>query len=125
MHIDVNVEFMTYVKGIIANCRHFDSIRTKTAKEKMPKLMRIIALWNERCRGMSARAEDQLRSMGDETEWQKFYEGDENPIKKLMMSRPLFDEPEEVELPEPEQGESFTLIPGKGKENAGYQPAAP
>ena len=42
------------------------------------------------------RAEDQLRSMGDESEWQKFYEVDENPFDGRSVSRPLFLDQEPI-----------------------------
>ena len=53
VHIDVNVEFMVYVKGIMETCAHLGSIRTKAAKDKMPKLKRIVDLWNARCKEIS------------------------------------------------------------------------
>ena len=83
------------------------------------------------------RAEDQLRSMGDESEWQKFYEAEENPFEGRAISRPLFldEEPivEQVEenpklLTTSTTERSTTSHPQptttKGK-NAGYQPEAP
>ena len=59
---------MVYVRGMTETCGHLASIRTKAAKDKMPKLKRIVELWNARCKEISLRAEDQLRSMGDESE---------------------------------------------------------
>ena len=56
---------MVYVHGMTETCGHLASIRTKAAKDKMPKLKRIVELWNARCKEISLRAEDQLRSMGD------------------------------------------------------------
>ena len=44
VHIDVIVEFMVYVKGMTETCGHLASIRTKAAKDKIPKLKRIIDL---------------------------------------------------------------------------------
>ena len=111
------------------------AVRTKAVKDKMPKLRRIIALWNVRCNEISDRAEDQLRSMGDETEWQKFYETAENPFKSRSVSRPLFMEEEPiVEQVERKPKTSSTTqrsttdrstTTQKAKENAGYQPVAP
>ena len=70
--------------------------------------------------------------MGDETEWQKFYETDDNPFKKRVVSRPLFvEEEEEEEQPEgPRPQPVITTVKPqpatkKTKENAGYRPAAP
>ena len=138
VHIDVIVEFMVYVKGIIETCGHLASIRVKAAKDKMPKLKRIIDLWNARCKEISMRAEDQLRSMGDESEWQKFYEADENPFEGRSVSRPLFldQEPivEQVEgnpklqtLSTTERSTTERITSShpqpaktKGKKNAGY-----
>ena len=77
---------MVYVSGMTETCGHLASIRTKAAKDKMPKLKRIVDLWNARCKEISLRAEDQLRSMGDESEWQKFYEADENPFEQRSVS---------------------------------------
>ena len=84
---------MVYVRGMTETCGHLASIRTKAVKDKMPKLKRIVELWNARCKEISLRAEDQLRSMGDESEWQKFYEADENPFEQRSVSRPLFPDP--------------------------------
>ena len=84
---------MVYVRGMTETCGHLASIRTKAAKDKMPKLKQIVELWNARCKEISLRAEDQLRSMGDESEWQKFYEADENPFEQRSVSRPLFPDP--------------------------------
>ena len=128
---------MVYVRGITETCGHLKSVRTKAVKDKMPKLRRIIALWNVRCIEISDRAEDQLRSMGDETEWQKFYDTAENPFKSRSASRPLFREEEPiVEQVERKSEMSSTTqrsttdwprstTTQKAKENAGYQPAAP
>ena len=132
---------MVYVKGMTETCGHLASIRTKAAKDKMPKLKRIIDLWNARCKEISLRAEDQLRSMGDESEWQKFYEADENPFEGRSVSRPLFldQEPivEQVEgnpklqtLSTTERSTTEHITTSeptktKGKKNAGYQPEAP
>ena len=85
------------------------------------------------------RAEDQLRSMGDESEWQKFYEADENPFEGRSISHPLFQDPgvmvEQVEekprLKTLSSTERSTTerTSGATKEedenNAGYQPEAP
>ena len=87
------------------------------------------------------RAEDQLRSMGNESEWKKFYEADENPFEERSVSRPLFLDQgpvvEQVEGNPKLQTISTTerstteriTTPGstktKGKRNAGYQPEAP
>ena len=86
------------------------------------------------------RAEDQLRSMGDESEWQKFYEADENPFEGRSVSRPLFldQEPivEQVEgnpklqtLSTTERSTTERITAShpqpaktKGKKNAGYHP---
>ena len=130
---------MVYVRGMTETCGHLASIRTKAAKDKMPKLKRIIDLWNARCKEISLRAEDQLRSMGDESEWQKFYEADENPFEGRSVSRPLFQDPgvmvEQVEgKPRPHTISSTErsttedtsgATKEKDENNAGYQPEAP
>ena len=134
---------MVYVKGIIKTCGHLASIRVKAANDKMPNLKRIIDLWNARCKEISMRAEDQLRSMGDESEWQKFYEADENPFDGRSVSRPLFLDQDPIV----EQVEGNSKLPTistterstterittsrpqptklKGNKNSGYQPEAP
>ena len=79
--------------------------------------------------------------MGDESEWQKFYEADENPFEGRSVSRPLFldQEPivEQVEgnpklqtLSTTERSTTERITTSqptktKGKKNAGYQPEAP
>ena len=113
-------------------CGHLASIRTKAAKDNMPKLKRIVELWNARCKEISLRAEDQLRSMGDESEWQKFYEADENPFEQRTVSRPLFPDPgvmvEQVDGNSRPQAVSSTERSTTGTEkdgsNAGYSPEA-
>ena len=124
---------MVYVKGILETCAHLQSIRTKAAKDKMPKMKRIIDLWNARCKEISAWAEDQLRSMGDESEWQKFYEMEDNPFKVRTISRPLFLEEEKprqsldstTERSTTEKPEPQPTTTSKMKENAVQQAAAP
>ena len=130
MHLQVTVAFMNYVRAITTTCQHLQKIKAKANKEKMPKLMRIIDVWDDRCTGLSKRAENQLRSMGDDADWHQFYEDETNPFKQQYVAHTLIpDETEEMELGIG-RGTTTTTArttrkPVASKENAGYQPSAP
>ena len=128
MHLQVTVDFIKYVLTITTTCQHLQKIKTKANKEKMPKLMRIIDVWDNRCTGLAKRAENQLRSMGDAADWHRFYEDEANPFKQQYVAHTLI--PDETEEMVVESETTTTTLrttrkPVASKENPGYQPSAP